>query len=227
MVANFFWSGVLTDYIEAQERKWKSLSYVVLTVKKYKKVCCTSKVVVSLIQCYCFFDFQWRRRRRCLNSLLWSIGWAPFCLLSKKLLARTLDGLLKCFSRDAHCRQTGLKKHLNCMAGEDYCQKLHSFARRFSAKTHDDCRLLRTNPAKFEEKIKGNWSEKPWGGKCHRGHVFCPITMRCIRNDSISNCNANQKFCQKDDESIPWKTSHSMEAGDKFCHRFLRYARVL
>ena len=196
-------------------------------MKKYKKVCCTCKVVVSLIQCYCFFDFRWRRRRRCLNSLLWSIGWAPFCLLSKKLLARTLDGLLKCFSRDAHCRQTGFKKHLNCMAGEDYCQKLHSFVRRFSAKAHDNCRLLRTNPAKFEEKIKGNWSEKPWGGKCHRGRVFCPITMRCIRKDSISNCNANEKFCQKDDESIPWKRNHSLEAGDKFCHRFLRCARVL
>ena len=138
-------------------------------------------------------------------------------------MARILEGLKKCMSREADCRKTGYEEHKNCIAGEEFCQKLESFARPFSTKSHHLCHLLKTNPVQFEQKIRGNWSVKPWGGKCPDGHVFCPTAMRCVREDDLSNCTADEQFCKVGFARAPWKMNHSREAGDKFCCLFMRY----
>ena len=161
------------------------------------------------------------------HYLLCSIGWSPFCLLRMPLLGSILNGLKQCMSREAHCHQTGFEEHKNCIQGEEFCQKLASMARSFAKNNHDNCHLLRNDPVKFEEKIRGNWTKKPWGGKCRDGHVFCPLSMRCVPKDRLSaECRADEQFCKVGLTRPPWKMNHSREAGDRFCCIFMRFVHA-
>ena len=154
-----------------------------------------------------------------------SVGWAPFCLLRKILLARILAGLKQCISREAHCRQSGYEEHKKCVAGEEFCHNLEPFARAFSTKNHRLCHLLRTNPVKFEETVRSNWTKKPWGGNCPNGSVFCPIAMRCVPKDDLSQCTANEQFCKAGLARAPWRINRTNGEEGRFCCIFMRYAR--
>lgn len=153
------------------------------------------------------------------------LGWAPFCLLSNTLLSSTLKALNHCLSLEAHCRDSGYEEHINCVQGVEFCQKLDSFAQPFAAQTHDNCRLLRTNPVTFEEKIRTNWTTKPWRGKCRNGTVFCPLSLRCVPKDRLSECSPDQQVFLDGLKRPPWKIDQSREAGDRFCFLFMRYVQ--
>lgn len=135
---------------------------------------------------------------------------------------RVLKELKQCMSREAHCRENGYEEHKNCVAGEEFCQKLVSFVRPFSTRSHHRCHGLKTDPVKFEEEIRSNWTKKPWGGECRDGHVFCPTSMRCVPKDRLSECTVDEQFCKAGLARPPWKMNHSKEAGGRFCCLFMR-----
>ena len=175
-----------------------------------------------------------RHSRKCTtvhSIILFSVfvGWSPFCLLRMPLLTSILNGLKQCLSREAHCHQIGFEEHKNCIQGEEFCQKLSSMARIFSKKNHETCHDLRTDPVKFEKKIRGNWTRKPWGGECPEGQVYCPTSMGCVPRDRLSECRADEQFCKAGLARAPWNMNHSSGPGETFCcisMRFVHYNAV-
>lgn len=126
-------------------------------------------------------------------------------------------------AREAHCRKNGHSEHKTCVQGEEFCQKLSCFSRSFSTNNHRLCHLLKTNPVKFEEMVGNGWRKTPWGGQCCRGEVFCPIAMRCVPKDRISECKAGQQVCKAGLTRPPWMMNKTRENGERFCCLFMRY----
>jgi len=148
-------------------------------------------------------------------------GWAPFCLLRKTLLVRVLKELKVCMSREAHCRENGHNEHKACVQGEEFCRKLSCYSRSFSTNNHRLCHLLKTNPVKFEQMVRNGWMEIPWGGRCCHGEVFCPIAMKCVPRDRLSECKAGQQVCKAGLTRPPWMMNKTRENGERFCCLFM------